>query len=930
MLPGDDPPVLVGGPPCRVIFPVWCPGVPFMGDAVHRRRDAAAVRVRVTGAALLCLCLLLGMVADTAAAPKGPAATVLGTSGPRTIDTLRTADRRILDQLPASTTVGIHAGTGRVRFLGGTSARPLMRTTLLRRVAGTTGRARVADTVALAPSVAARAFLARTAPLFGVSDPTRDLTLERTQRLGARGSVVRFEQTRRGIPVLGGELLVRLDRRGSVLAATGEALPAHDDVSTHATVRASVARRTAAVWLARDTGARSTSVTTHSEGLTILDQRILGGPAVPGPRLVWSIDARAPMASDGMPAHAQVLVDARDGGVLQAIDRVETGLDRRVCDSRNKRSADFVCRRPYARVEDEGQTGVGQVDAAYRLMGVVDAFYRDRFGRDGLDGDGAPMVATVRYCSLTQCHLPNAFWEWGPQQVAFGDGWASADDIVGHEFTHGVLDHEARLFYAYQSGAINEGFADIFGEFIDLTYSGGKDTAGTRWLIGEDLPGGPLRDLQTPGRYGYPDRIGSPRYAVGAYDQGGVHINSAIAGKAAALITDGGSFNGSSVKALGLTKAALIEYEAMTNLLTSAADYNDLYNALQQACIDLVGTKGISYADCTSVRQAVKATEMDQRPRSGGPRTAATCSSGKSAQTTWSDDFEDTASSKAAWDARVLHGTRDTWYYPQNPNNDPGWDGTWASSGSRNLFGDDPAIRTDVAMTMTRSVKLPTGARLRFEHGFQFDADSSRNYDGGVVEISIDGGSWKDGRKYMVQSAYNGTITSSRGSPIKGRKAFVGSSRGWGATRLDLSSLAGRKVRIRCRLATDSKAGSLGWYIDDVRIYRCVRDDTRPTVTVRLDDGAASTTDGIVDLTLAAKGTGSSVARVRISNSSAMAHGRLKSAIEMPFRKTITDWSLVTRVYGGSGGHGTRPVYVQVRDRAGNWSKVAHDTIRYR
>ena len=57
------------------------------------------------------------------------------------------------------------------------------------------------------------------------------------------------------------------------------------------------------------------------------------------------------------------------------------------------------------------------------------------------------------------------------------------DDLVGHEFTHGVLDHEARLFYDYQSGALNESFADIFGEGFDLLNSWGDDRASVRWLI---------------------------------------------------------------------------------------------------------------------------------------------------------------------------------------------------------------------------------------------------------------------------------------------------------------------------------------------------------------------------------------------------------------------------------------------------------------
>ena len=876
---------------------------------------------------MLCLCLVLGTVAEVSAVATGGYAEA-GTlaTGP---DSLRTADRRILAELPADTTVGVHARTGRVRYLGGSPARPLMRPAALRRVARSTGLTRLTSEAALTPAVAARAFLSRTGSLFGVADTGRDLAVKRTERLGVRGSVVRLQQSRRGVPVLGGELVVRLDRRGAVLAAFGEALPTADPVDTRGSVPKATARRVAAAWLARSAGVGTRSVTTTSEGLTILDHRILGGPGSPGPRLVWSIDARTPTDADGLPARSQVLVDADTGVVLETIERVAGGLDRRICDFKSRRTKDFRCRAGYARVEGQAATNVGQVNAAYRLMGAVDSFYRDRFGRDGLDDEGSPMVATVRYCSLIQCPLPNAFWEWGPQQATFGNGWASADDLVGHEFTHGVLDHEARLFYAYQSGALNEAFADIFGEFIDLSYPGGKDTAGSRWLFGEDLPGGAVRDLRTPGRFGNPDRIRSPRYSVGSYDQGGVHINSAIGAKAAVLMTDGGSFNGYSVTALGLTKTALIEYEAMTSLLTSAADYNDLFYALQQACINLVGSSGISYADCKSVRQAVRATEMDRQPVSGGPRVASLCPTGKVTRTTWSADFEDQAATGEAWDARVLHASRNVWYYPQNPNNDSDWDGTWASSGKRNLFGDDPSVVTDSAMAMTTGVTLPAGARMRFEHGFQFDADSKRRYDGGVVEISVDGGSWRDARSYFVQGGYTGTITRQTRNPLKGRKAFTGRSRGWGSSRLDLSSLAGRTVRFRFRVGTDRSSGSLGWYIDDVRIYRCVSDGEPPTGIITLDEGAEATTEGTVDISIDADGTGSSLSRLLISNSSSASGGLLRNALEMPFRETVRDWSLESIAWGGSGGRGTRRVFAQVRDRAGNWSAVMRDSITF-
>jgi hypothetical protein len=278
----------------------------------------------------------------------------------------------------------------------------------------------------------------------------------------------------------------------------------------------------------------------------------------------------------------------------------------------------------------------------------------------------------------------------------------------------------------------------------------------------------------------------------------------------------------------------------------------------------------------------------------------------------------------------VIHGTRDPWHYPPNPNSDPDWDGTWASSGSLNLFGDDLSVATDAVMTLTTPVRLPAGARLRFEHGYDFDADSRHRYDGGVVEISVDGGPWTDARARFRQGGYSGTLRSGTGNRLGGRKAFTARSRGWGASRLDLGDLADHEIRIRFRIASDRSSGGLGWYIDDVRLYRCVADATRPTVKVRIDDGAASTTDPLVTLDIDPADTGSGVSRLRISDSPATRDGVLAKGLTMAVRDRVRQWSLVDPTYGGSTRRGTRTVYVQARDRAGNWSKVAKDTITFR
>lgn len=198
--------------------------------------------------------------------------------------------------------------------------------------------------------------------------------------------------------------------------------------------------------------------------------------------------------------------------------------------------------------------------------------------------------------------------------MVYGKDYASADDVVAHEMTHGVTEHESNLIYFNQSGAINESFSDIWGEFVDLTNGGGNDSPSVKWFMGEDLPLGKIRDMSDPTEFGDPDRIRSPNYWNHECDNGGVHINSGIGNKTAYLMTDGGSFNGKNITGIGIEKVAKIFYEAQTNLLTSGNDYNDLAVALQQACTNLIGTTGITASDCQEVKNTIAATEMDQTP----------------------------------------------------------------------------------------------------------------------------------------------------------------------------------------------------------------------------------------------------------------------------------------------------------------------------
>jgi len=109
---------------------------------------------------------------------------------------------------------------------------------------------------------------------------------------------------------------------------------------------------------------------------------------------------------------------------------------------------------------------------------------------------------------------------------------------------------------------------------------------------------------------------------------------------------------------------------------------------------------------------------------------------------------------------------------------------------------------------------------LSFEHRYTFEADVSNDWDGGVIEISTDGGAnWTDVGASAVPG-YTGTLSTAASNPLGGRAAWTGESAGYPAmvaTTLNLgTTYAGQTVRLRFRIGTDEATGAAGWWIDDV------------------------------------------------------------------------------------------------------------------
>ena len=727
-------------------------------------------------------------------------------------------------ELGSGIQVRLSAETGLVRFLGADPRRPVKRPPGLDANVGAES--------------AARAFLQRYGQYFGVRDQRRQLELDDKSTEPRGSSWVRLQQLHEGVPVLGGQLVVNLDRDRNLNSVSGELLP-QSSLGVEPGIGRAEARDTAIVVVAKDDGAEPGQFRAVRPELRVYDSRLLGGPGLDAPRLVWETEVTA----KGRPMRELVLVDARLGSVALRFDQIAHGKDREVCDAGNA-DAEYPCTPVLAeRSEGEAATGNSDVDDAYDFSGDTYDFFSDRFGRDSLDGNGMELLSTVRYCpSGEPCPYENAYWDGA--QMVYGEGFSAADDVVGHELSHGVTEFSSHLFYYYQSGAINESLSDVFGEFVDLTNGTGSDSAGDRWLLGEDIPGiGAIRDMADPTSFGDPDRMTSPNYTAdaGEGDAGGVHTNSNVNNKAAYLMADGDTFNGQTVSGLGIDKVARIYYEVETAMLTSAADYADLASGLGQACSNLVGTDGITTGDCDEVDDAVQATEMNQQPPVAPAPEAPTCTSG-AAVASFTDDLENPGAGN--WTLTSNTGSNE-WYYPQN-SNPYGFDATYATSGSKNLWGYNRPSTGDYSIEMNSDVTVPaTSAFMRFEHAYGFEDSVSppRSWDGGVVEYSIDGGStWNDAGGLITNNGYSGAITSSGGStnPLKGREAFVGESNGYISSRLDLASLAGEDIRFRFRIGTDAIVDDYGWFVDDVQIYSCAGGDTDPPDTT-IDSGPTGT-----------------------------------------------------------------------------------------
>ena len=426
------------------------------------------------------------------------------------------------------------------------------------------------------PETVAHRFIQQTAGLVALPDGVTE-TFETsnvvTDRQGFRHVTLR--QALNGVRVFEGSVQVHINPAGEVVGYRANRLT-EVDASASPTVAEAQALASAADQLG---GTESKDVPPEAELVHFKhrDGRM---------RLAWHVR----LFSDKDLATYHYLIDAGDGSLLYTYNDMRHVAARETYTANNTEllRGDLIIREG-----DESHSDPVAWDAHDNARKVYD-YYKENFGRDSYDGNGATLRATVHW----GVEINNAFWFSGWNQMVYGDGdgvtftpLSGALDIVAHELTHAVTSSTARFVYAEESGALDESFADFFA----IMATNG-DTI-TDWKLGEHVytpgrPGDALRDISDPPAFNQPDHTDNQRLMgegdlpSRSNDSGYVHTNSGIPNKAGYLMVAGGTHHDITVAALGKEAAQQIMYLALTVYLESAIDSRWSFNQARIATVE--------------------------------------------------------------------------------------------------------------------------------------------------------------------------------------------------------------------------------------------------------------------------------------------------------------------------------------------------------
>ncbi len=692
---------------------------------------------------------------------------------------------------------------------------------------------------------ASQAFLRMYGDMLAIPNYEQDLTLTetKTDREGYQHLI--YRQTRNGIPVFDGLLKFHFDRNNRLRSVNGVTLP-DPEVNTNPALSAQEAATRAITLVTGQVGQNNPPLFSAGEKLYVFRKGLVQG--IEGPtHLVYEVEV-----GNGRDIREFVYVDAHTGKVVEQFTGTHSLLHRKLYQQNTSNL-----------IWEEGDGFPGSLNIwqqnEINAAGHMYFFFKNAFGFESYDNTGAEMK-TIHENPNISC--PNA--NWNGLTANFCDQTAS-DDVVAHEWAHAYTDYTSNLIYAWQSGALNESYSDIWGETIDLL--NGYEDAGEslalrtgcgsseRWRIGEDASafGGAIRDMWNPTCKGDPGKVTDPQYYCDDSDAGGVHTNSGVNNHAYALLVDGGIYNGQTITGLGFTKAAHIFWRAQSVYLTATSNFDVQADALEASCMDLIGLdlEGLSTTatpagpsgeiitadDLVELQKVLAAVEMRMHPPCAFTplldEVAYLCPESLPGAAIYYEDFE---------------SGLDSWTVIQIPSNPGTWEAReWQLTTNlpdqregTGVFAPDPVngdcqtnLQNGILRLESPVIDIPSEATTAIHLAFWHYLSTEYQWDGGNLKYSLNGSTWQlVPASAFVANPYNinlKTVLSGNDNPLAGQAAFSGSDQGsssgsWGRSVINLGFLGidtGSALQLRWELGTDGCNGRIGWYLDDVTIFNC-------------------------------------------------------------------------------------------------------------
>ncbi|MDR2205894.1 MAG: M4 family metallopeptidase [Flavobacteriaceae bacterium] len=486
-------------------------------------------------------------------------------------------------------------------------------------------------------------------------------------------------------------------------------------------------------------------------------------------------------------------------------------------------------------------------------------FFKNAFNYTSYDNADHRMT-TINNEPNINC--PNANWNGSTTNYCTG---VAADDVVAHEWGHAYTEYTSNLIYAFQPGALNESYSDVWGETIDLINNyqdegenlairTTTDCEGTRWKQSEDATafGGAIRDMWNPPCEGDPGRVGLGYYC-GTGDGGGVHFNSGIPNHLYALLVDGGTYNGYTMTGMGFVKAAHLWWRATSVYLTATSDFSSFADALEAACNDLIGVnlEGLSTtatpfglsgqiltsADLTNLQNGLLAVELRTEPTQCNFTPLLEPTPPLCEAATVSPVFVET------WENGLGN-----WVVSNVPTNPSSWEErNWEVKGNlpkgrqgNAIFAPDPingdcitSLQNGILRLESPLITIPAFASGNYEMAFNHYVATERTWDGGNIKYSLNGGAWTlVPFTAFTENDYNTILTFpalGNDNPMAGQRAFSGTDGGslsgsWGQSVINLSAIGvtpGSNIKFRFEFGTDGCNGIEGWYVDEIYVYNC-------------------------------------------------------------------------------------------------------------